>query len=211
MKLKVVAITIIVLVVLAAVVLWTTRRGGEENAAKVREIAEAQARNASTPDEASSGNSTQQGNEPVSAGVSEDASDETGETDAYEESGVSERTPEQQRRYEVLAKYLPRYFELSKLIKEIEDQCPSADDAPKGLSQPERIYWYQQKVKPWKEKYGEQLRTLRMEKKTMQTALEENFPEAAGTVNLGDGYSRFSINLTKLRELVGGSLPTDKG
>ena len=202
MKLKNVVMITVTILVLAAVIFWITRRGEEETPVQVSGVTEKKITGA--PDE-------------VHAGQKEDASsaDAPDEIEGIvsddEEPDVTERTPEQQRRYEVLAQYLPRYFEVSKLIKEMEAQRPSPEDAPDELSSSERSSWYQQKVRSWNEKYGEQWQTLRSEKKVLRAGLEENFPEAAGTIDLGDGYSRFSLNLTKLRELVGGSLPTDKG
>jgi len=181
--------------VLLLLVFWVTQRGEDETAVNAPENVKEQTVDKDAPDEI------------VVDEISEEDDAKTELDDVKPD--VSQRTPEQQRRYDVLAQYLPRYFELNKLIKEIEGQRPSYDDAPDGLSEKERLQWYTEKSKPWREDYQEQLQVLRKEKKKLWVVLEEQFPEAAGTVDLGGGHSRFALNLTELRKLVGGPLPTE--
>ena len=181
--------------VLLIVAVWVIQRGEDETAVNAPDAVKEQAVDKNVPDE-----------------IVVDESPEEDDVETEVDDGkpdVSKRTPEQQRRYDILAQYLPRYFELAKLIKGIESKRPSFDDAPDGLSDKERLQWYTEKSKPWRENYQEQLQVLRIEKKKLWAVLEEQFPEAAVTVDLGGGHSRFALNLTELRKLVGGPLPTE--
>ena len=143
--------------------------------------------------------------------TSDVASDKPEKTDIIkkgevEESTISRRIIEQHRRYEILAQLLPRYFELNKLITKIDGRYPFLDDAPDGLSDLDRACWYEQEIKKWRAKYSE----LYAELTAIETSLLEHFPEAVQKVYLDNDHYQFRIDFKKLRELVGGWLPTDK-
>jgi len=118
-------------------------------------------------------------------------------------SDTSNRTPEQQRNYEILAVLLPQYEKLGELRRDADSRYLSLalNYPPKG-SDPEIFRQHEQKVIS----AAKQNAKVQNEETEALLKIKEYFPEA---VTITDSMTR--LDYRELRKAVGGSLPTDKG
>lgn len=130
------------------------------------------------------------------------ATETTNVKDKVEKSDMPGRTPEQQRKYEILAELLPQFHELGESLRIVDSQRLSmiANDYPPKGSEPERFHQYERDLINVTEEY----QRIYDKQKTILSELGEYFPEAVTIHDAG-----WSIDYRKLREAIGGRLPTD--
>jgi len=118
-------------------------------------------------------------------------------------SDTPNRTPEQQRNYEILAVLLPQYEKLGELSRETDSRYLSfVLNHPSEGSDPEIFRQYEQKVISAAKENAK----VQNEETKALLKIKEYFPEA---VTISDSMTR--LDYRELRKAVGGSLPTDKG
>jgi RNA polymerase sigma-70 factor (ECF subfamily) len=117
-------------------------------------------------------------------------------------SDIPGRTPEQQRKYEILAELLPQYHELGESLRIVDSQRLSmiANNYPPKGSEPERFHQYERDLINVTEEY----QRIYDKQKAILLEIKEYFPEAVTIHDAG-----WSLDYRKLREAIGGRLPTD--